>query len=204
MRSRWILLACIAIILSATLPATAGWLRPATRPVLKTFRAANIFKSRTETPSFHERTNIPRSGILPRNSAEETAQHIIFETVPKVSGDDLVKLEPFSQDKIAAAIKELVASQIALKQAEKDLAWTFDAGTGKLTTKAAVDVAGGQIKFEETNVYKIIGLIAAPIAACVVVERFDERLQCVKKELKKHFPPPIRVEAGDKPAGNMQ
>jgi len=174
--------------------------RPVTRPVLKTLRAAELKFSKF-WQHFHERT-IPRGGIpLPLNGAEETAQHIIFETMPKVSADNLVKLEPFSQDTIAAAVKELVASQIALKQAEKDLAWTFDVGTGKLTTKAAVDIAGGQIKFEETNVYAIIGLIATPIAACAVVERFDERLQCVKKELEKHFPPPI--SAGAKPARNM-
>jgi hypothetical protein len=131
--------------------------------------------------------------------ADRSARGIVSETMQSISPYDLVKLEPFSQDTIQAFLKER-ASQLALKKAEKDPKWKFVAGTGKLTINASVNVAGGQIEFGETNLYVIIGIASAPIAACVVVEKLDERLQCVKKELQQKYG---RISTDGKPVKGM-
>lgn len=182
MTPRWILLACIAII---------GFAEPASAAGFKFPKGVKVDEFRPHPQA---------GGIRALNeNADKTAKAIVFESI---SADYLVKLEPFSQDRIAEAIKEL-ASQLALKQAEKNPAWTFDPGTGNLTTRASIKVGGGEIKFGKTNLYVIAVGIAATIAACEAFEQLDARIQCVKKELQKELQQYGRRPSEGMPAGGM-
>jgi hypothetical protein len=112
------------------------------------------------------------------------AFHIVQRAVEEVPLHDLIRSgERLSKEAIHDVLKERV-SIVVLEHVKKNPKWSFDIGSGKLTTSMSLRVGSGQVKLEEANVYIITGMFAAPIAACLAIAKVDEKTGCAEKALK--------------------
>jgi hypothetical protein len=125
-----------------------------------------------------------QASLLAALKVSRKAIHVVQRAVEEVRLHDLIRSgERLSKEAIHDVLKERV-SIVVLEHVKKNPQWSFDIGSGKLTTSMSVRVGSGQVKLEEANVYKITSIFAAPIAACLVIEKIDEKTGCVEKTLK--------------------
>jgi len=126
--------------------------------------------------------------------ATETAIQIISISVERVDLPTLVRPgERLAAESILEDLKRKVA-EVALDEAKRDPKLFFELSSGKLTAKGSVNVGAVQVSLGEVNVYKIIKIFAAPIAACAAVEVLADRISCVRAALQTGR---ITTKAGD-------
>jgi hypothetical protein len=168
MAGRWVLLFSIAGIALISSPADSAWFKVRQGPGARVALQSQRHLGRV---------------------AEERAFYIVTVARDQLSREQLFLdglMEPgrsFSPEPILGALKQR-ASEIASEQVKADPSWSFEVLTGKLTTSASAKVGTGEVKLGEANIYKIIGLLAAPIAACATIKLMDERVECVRQAIR--------------------
>lgn len=146
-----------------------------------------LYDHAATAPKLRERIEIP--GLpLPRGLANRAAQEeaigLVDGAIRRIPFYDLLKPGELLSEEVIAEVLKREASTLALARVKDDPRWGFDALSGKLTFKQSLRVGSGEISLGEANVYKIVGIVAVPVAACALIDTLDGKVQCVRRTLE--------------------